>query len=106
MSKICPNCLRPVRAGANYCGYCGTSLVPTPRNPSPGMRASANEDAGLMENAAPRKQRLFKGNRSRRAWIRFPIFLLIMVILIAMAIRYWPEILTFISQALPLLKLS
>lgn len=106
MSKICPNCMRPVRAGANYCGYCGTSLVPTPRNPSPGTQSFAKESANLKENTSPRKQQLTKSNHSRRAWIRIPIFLLIVVLLLAMAIRYWPEILIFISQALPLLKLS
>lgn len=106
MSKTCPNCMRPVRSGVNYCGYCGASLVPTPRDPSPTLRSSSKATHSDAENTAPKSQRTRKTGKGGRSWIRVPITLLILVILAALAVRYWPEIQAFIGQAIPLLKLS
>lgn len=102
MSKICPNCLRPVRTGANYCGYCGTSLVPTPRETTPTMKSISKGQA----KASKKIKRMPKSGKASRSWLKVPVTLLILVILAALAIRYWPEILTLLNQALPLLKLS
>ncbi len=106
MSKICPNCLRPVRTGTNYCGYCGTSLVPTPRDPAPTMRASSKEAIFGLHNESSKKQRVPKSGRSGRSWTKAPITLLVIVLLLALTIRFWPEIVTFLGQAVILLKLS
>jgi hypothetical protein len=105
MSKICPNCLRPVRSGANYCGYCGTSLVPTPHGPAPN-KASSKEGAKVAAMAPVKAKRTPKSGKVGKSWIKVPITLLILVILAALAIRFWPEILTLLNQALPILNLS
>ncbi len=106
MSKICPNCLHPVRTGANYCGYCGTSLVPTPHDPAPTMHVASKQVGGVMENAGYKAQRPVKGNKSSRAWVKVPITLLVLVLFMALAMRFWPQILILLSQALPLLQIT
>ncbi len=106
MSKICPNCLHPVRNDTNYCGYCGASLVASPRDPAAPLRASTKESGSAVASTPVKAQRLPKNSTPSRAWIKIPITLLILVILLALAVRFWPEILTFINQALTLLKLT
>ncbi len=106
MSKTCPNCLHPVRTGANYCGYCGTTLVPTPQDPSPTSRHPAKSSSGRAAQSKGKAQRVSKGSSTGRSWIKVPITLLIIVLLGALAIRYWPEILVFLGQAVVFLKLT
>lgn len=106
MSKICPNCLRPVRTGAYYCGYCGTSLIPTPRDSTLTSQSSAKQGDKVLSKASKKVKRVSKNARAGRSWLKVPITLLILVILAALAIRYWPVILILLNQALPLLKLS
>lgn len=104
MSKICPNCLRPVRTGANYCGYCGTSLVPTPRDATPAVKSVGKGGSKTVAMAPKKVMRVSKGGKAGRSWLKVPITLLILVILAALALRYWPVILTFLNQALPILN--
>ncbi len=105
MSKICPNCLHSVRSGANYCGYCGTSLVPTPEDPAPTI-PSAQKEAGRVSRGGPKRQHLARRVTNSRAWLKVPITLLVVVILSALAVRYWPQLVMFLGQALPLLPFS
>ena len=55
MPNTCPNCQRPVRTGAKFCGFCGTRL--TPVNASPGTpptpAGSAAPDAGPSGGYCP-----------------------------------------------------
>lgn len=106
MSKICPNCLRPVRTGVNYCGYCGTSLVPTPQDPAPTIRSAGKESVQAKPGKPAKVKRVPKSGPPSKSWLKVPITLLVLVILAALAIRYWPEIWAFLSMALPGLKLS
>ncbi len=105
MSKICPNCLHPVRAGANYCGYCGSSLVPTPQNPAPTVRTASKGKSQVGSKTAGKSQAPKRGNIGR-SWIKAPITLLVLVILAALAVRFWPQIVVFLGQAVVLLRLS
>jgi len=106
MSKICPNCLHPVRIDTHYCGYCGTSLVPTPRDPAPTNPSSSKQGGKVKAKSAAKMQRASKSGVIGRSWLRVPITLLILVLLAALAVRFWPEILVFLGQAVVLLKLS
>lgn len=106
MSKICPNCLHPVRSGANYCGYCGTSLVPTPLDPAPTNRSASREKTSPKAKSYAKAQRAFKSDNYGRSWLKVPITLLVLVILSALAIRFWPLILVFLGQAVVMLKLT
>lgn len=106
MAKICPNCLHSVRTGVNYCGYCGASLVPTPQDPAPTMHTSSKQIGSAVENAGYSNRRVPKGNKSNRNWVKVPITLLMLVILMALAVRFWPQLLSLISQALPLLQIT
>jgi hypothetical protein len=106
MSKICPNCMHTVRSGANYCGYCGTSLIPTPRNPTPIAQLSSRDPGKTDEGSIPQRQPNHKHAEADRSWVKFPMMLLFLVIMLALTVRYWPEILTFLGQTIPLLRLS
>jgi hypothetical protein len=106
MSKICPNCLRPVRSGVNYCGYCGTSLVPTPHDPAPTEPTSSKVKADAVSKPVTKAKHVKKTGRIGRSWIKVPITMLVMVILAAMAVRFWPQILVFLGQAVVLLRLT
>ncbi len=106
MSKMCPNCLRTVRSGANYCGYCGASLVPTPEDPAPTVNVISKQSNGGAGSGSHKAKRARKGNPSSRAWVKVPITLLVLVLMMALAVRYWPQILSLIGQTLPLLPLS
>lgn len=106
MAKICPNCLHSVRTGANYCGYCGTSLVPTPQDPAPTMHTSSKQVGNAVENVVYRARPTPRGYKSSRTWVKVPITLLVLVILMALAVRFWPQLLSLISQALPLLQIT
>jgi hypothetical protein len=100
MAKNCPNCMHTVRSGVNYCGYCGTSLVPTPRNPAPTeksrQKTSLDADLELIPLAQPDSKRASHG----RSWVKVPIILLVVVIILAMAVRFWPEIIVFVGQTI------
>ena len=98
--------MHPVRTGANYCGYCGTSLVPTPSDPAPTSRVSSKARAEMGTKLNGKPYRAPKKRKPGRYWVRVPITLLVVVILSSLAIRYWPQILVFFGQVVVLLKLT
>ncbi len=106
MSKTCPNCLRPVRMGVNYCGYCGTSLVPTPQDPAPTVRSSAKSKAEKAARSPGKAKHIARNGKFGRMWVRIPITLMVVVILAALSVRFWPQILIFLGQAVVLLRLT
>jgi hypothetical protein len=101
MSKICPSCMHTVRSGANYCGYCGTSLIPTPRNPSPTVQSSSRTPDTPVEGPIPQTHPNHKHAKFDRSWVKVPIMLLFVVIMLALTVRFWPEILTLLGQTIP-----
>jgi hypothetical protein len=50
MPTICPNCQNPVRTGAKYCGFCGTSLMMTGEVET-APPAALQEQAGIQKAA-------------------------------------------------------
>ena len=105
MSKNCPNCMHTVRSGVNYCGYCGTSLVPTPKNPAPTekpFQKFTGEPDSISPPQLPSKPKRAIDDRS---WVKIPIIMLVLVIMLAMAVRFWPEIMVFLSQTIAAVKL-
>jgi hypothetical protein len=105
MSKICPNCLRPVRTGANYCGFCGASLIPATRGVSTAAPSIALNntvaDVRSTTNAQPNPKR----SKARRPWVITPIILLFLVILLALIVRFWPEITAYLGQIVSSIRL-
>jgi hypothetical protein len=105
MSKICPNCLRPVRTGANYCGYCGTSLIPATRENFPIEQSISQNNAGANVRSAPSSRLSPKRGKARRPWVITPIILLFLVIFLALVIRFWPEITAYLGQIVSSIRL-
>jgi hypothetical protein len=100
MSKNCPNCMHTVRSGVNYCGYCGTILVPTPRNPAPTEKPHQKNSLDADLESIPLAQPNRKRARVGRSWVKVPIILLVVVIMLAMTLRFWPEIMLFLGQTI------
>lgn len=92
MSKICPNCLRPVRTGANYCGFCGTSLIPATRDASAAESFVSQTSAGTNVRSNSSLRPSPKSSKARRPWVITPIIMLFLVIALALIVRFWPEI--------------
>jgi len=105
MSKICPNCLRPVRTGANYCGFCGTSLIPVSRAVATSTPLTAQTSTGVNVRSTTDPQPVPKPAKARRPWVITPIILLFLVILLALIVRYWPEITTYLLQFVSSMRL-
>lgn len=105
MSKICPNCLRPVRTGANYCGYCGTSLIPATRDISAGEPSISQVSAVPNVRSTTNARSSPKVNKARRPWVITPIIMLCLVIILALVVRFWPEITANLGQIVSSIRL-
>ncbi len=105
MSKICPNCLRPVRTGANYCGYCGTSLIPATRDVSAVEPFVSQNSAGANVRSTPNARPSPRRSKARQPWVITPIILLFLVIILALIVRFWPEITAYLGQIVSSVRL-
>ncbi len=88
MPTICPNCLRPVRAGAKYCGFCGTNLNPTAHDATPAVVAATLQGEAAHENTAASPQTKPSGGKTRRSALMIIILLLCIVLLVAFLAYY------------------
>lgn len=104
MHTICPNCLRPIRVGAKYCGYCGTALNSLEES---GLAATAvsQDQAGSELEAGAQKLPGPTYDKTARTVSIAAIILLVLVILVGFAIRYWPEITAWLGQIIPWLRI-
>jgi hypothetical protein len=106
MPTICPNCLRRVRTDANYCGFCGTNLVPASLNRSSIAPLSSMDNAGSNKNFTPQSRTKTKGGKTGRTGVMIPIILLCLVIFLALIVRFWPDISAYIGQVFSSLLLG
>ena len=88
MPTICPNCLRPVRAGAKYCGFCGTNLNPTAQDDSPAVVAATLQGEVVPANPAASPDVKPGGRKTRRTVLMVIILLLCIVLLVAFLAYY------------------
>jgi fatty acid desaturase len=95
MPTICPNCLRPVRPDAKYCGYCGTNLNPNAHDDPAAVQASYQEAEVNEDNSTKLTRSKSKGGKIRRIVLIVVIILLCLVLLTAFLIHYWPIITPF-----------
>ncbi len=99
MPTICPNCLRPVRAGANYCGFCGISLTISEGS---ALDSSAMEEQTVITNESESTK--LPGptyDQIGRTVSVIAIILLFLVIIAALTIRFWPDIIVWLGQIIP-----
>jgi hypothetical protein len=88
MSTICPNCLRPVRADAKFCGFCGNNLNPTAHDDGPVALSVALESGNVKVNSTAQPQAKPSGGKTRRRLLMVIIVLLCLVLLIAFSAYY------------------
>lgn len=105
MPTICPNCLRPVRTEAKYCGFCGSNLKPNTKGESVVAVTPPQEDESSIEYQVTQKQRKITGRKIRRFVLILLVVLLCVVLLIAFLLHYWPIISPYIDAILRLLPL-
>ena len=98
MPTICPNCLRPVRNDARYCGYCGTNLFPAAQSESVAVMAPVQAVGTPTENPLPSKKMKSRGGKARRIILIILIVLLCLVLLVAFLAHYWPQLLPYLGS--------
>ena len=90
MPTICPNCLRPVRTDAKFCGYCGSNLTSVAHDDGPMALAAALESLEDMKDVpAVKPQTKPSGGKGRRTVLMAIIILLCLVLLIAFSFYYF-----------------
>jgi len=104
MSTICPNCQHPIRAGAKYCGFCGVALN-LPGEADTAASITTQEQADIKLNSRSVNKPGSPASRSGREVSFVAIILLFLVIIVALVIRFWPEIVTWMNQILPWLHI-
>jgi hypothetical protein len=88
MATICPNCLRPVRAEAKFCGFCGNSLNPTAYDAGPVALTAALEGDSSKEKSTTQPQAKPNGSKTKRTVLMVIIVLLCLVLVIAFSVYY------------------
>jgi hypothetical protein len=89
MPTICPNCLRPVRADAKFCGYCGSALAPTAHDDGPVQMTAALNKASFTKEPVYKPEVKPKGGKTRRTVLMVIIVLLCLVLLFAFSVYYF-----------------
>jgi predicted amidophosphoribosyltransferase len=87
MSPICPNCLRPVRSGAKFCGFCGSNLTSAAQG-DPVVLPAALEGRDVQEKTPAISQTKSSAGKVRRTVLIAIIILLCIVLLIAFSGYY------------------
>ncbi len=88
MPTICPNCLRPVRADAKYCGYCGSTLDPISQDAASAVSLASSTLPADGETSGPRAQPGRKSRNLRRTLLIVIIILLCLVLLFGFFMHY------------------
>jgi uncharacterized membrane protein YvbJ len=99
MSTICPNCSRPQRKDAKYCGFCGANLTPVVAVKSVAASVTQGNPSTSQVSAAqkPPKPKRFTTNQKVTYGA---IILLILLIIMSVICRYWSEIAQSLVQML------
>jgi uncharacterized membrane protein YvbJ len=88
MTTLCPNCSRPARKDASFCGYCGNNLK------SPGIIAQALP--AIPSNKRSKTKKLGPRKDPGRTLAIIAIILLVLIIGGALIAQNWVEVLTFL----------
>jgi hypothetical protein len=99
MSTICPNCSRPQRKDAKYCGFCGANLTPAITG-KPVAPPITQENSGSGQVSGPQKPPKPKRFTTSQKVTYGAIILLILLILMSVVCRYWSEIAQSLVQML------
>jgi zinc-ribbon domain len=89
MPTICPNCLRPVRADAKFCGYCGSGLALNSHDDGPEQMTATIDKASFTKEPVYKPQPKPKGAKARRTVLMVIIILLCLVLLLAFSVYYF-----------------
>lgn len=104
MPTICPNCLRPVRTNAKYCGFCGTSLISAAEVESVTAPALQNETELNLNSKQKKPPKSNQGKTSQVVTI-IAFILLFLVIILALIVSHWSDISPLLGQILSLVNI-
>jgi hypothetical protein len=103
MPTICPNCLRPVRSEARYCGYCGSNLNPGSLDDEsaviPAVPAAVEGKVETPSKPKPKRN----AEKTRRTVLVIIVILLCLVLVVAFAIHYLPSLGAYLGALITLL---
>jgi hypothetical protein len=98
MTTICPNCSRPQRKEAKFCGFCGASLAPAAAVKPVTTPAKDKAGTGVVsEQQKPPKPKRFTSSQKVTYGA---IILLFLLIILSVICRYWSEIAQSLVQML------
>ena len=100
MPTICPNCLRPVRTDAKYCGYCGTNLFPSAHDEALSIQVSSAQQSAMDEKTGIETIYKPRSGKARRVVLVILIVLLCLVLLYAFLAHYWPSLIPYLGSLL------
>lgn len=103
MPTICPNCLRPVRSEALFCGYCGSNLNPTALDEAPIVTTAIQPGEVYADIALPKPKPKPNGEKIRRTVLIGVVILLCLVLIAAFLIHYLPDIRSYLGALITLL---
>jgi hypothetical protein len=105
MPTICPNCLRLVRPGASYCGFCGTTLAPpSPADDADALAMELESTENELSDEANAAQPATRGSKVRRMFLILIIILLCLVLVAAFVVHYWTVISQYVVPLLDYLR--
>jgi hypothetical protein len=99
MASTCPNCSRPVRKSARFCGYCGADLnaSKSPRkNDEPALQDDATKQPGSLNGKSPKRKR----SRACCGIWYFLVLILCLAIIVTLILYYWQYINPLLGQIL------
>jgi hypothetical protein len=99
MSTICPNCSRPQRKDAKYCGFCGASLTPA-KEAKPVTTPAKQDNTGTGQVLVQQKPSKPKRFTTSQKVTYGAIILLFLLIIMSVICRYWSEIAQSVVQML------
>ncbi len=105
MPTICPNCLRPVRSEARFCGYCGSNLSPTSLDEVSATIPAVQKIEPVKEALPPQPKPKADGEKIRRTILIVIVILLILILLATFLIHYWPTIGSYLGALITLFLL-
>jgi hypothetical protein len=92
MPTICPNCLRPVRSEARFCGFCGSNLYPDALDEVAVAIPAEQTAVVTQEEIIPAPPPKRGAEKIRRNILIAIVILLCLVLLVTFLIHYLPII--------------
>jgi hypothetical protein len=100
MTHLCPNCSRPARKEAQFCGFCGTYLFAQVKPAVP--TSVPNGKKNIPAKTKAKNLKLKKRDTGKTVALA-AIFLMLLIISLAVIGQHWVEMLAYIGSSISIL---